>query len=184
RFGSDCGSDGDTDGGASPRGGFGRRSRPRCDPGAPGWPGGAGGRGGRGGRGRSCWWAFRRRLAGLAGGQLATAASPPPPAATLLITGLSAPGLGPDSFGWTLRAWGGRVRHEGRTAAGSRAAARLLARARVLLLAPLLEFSQPLLHRPLDLRAWRAWLVRPDARPVRADRFGRWVGVGRFGFDR
>jgi hypothetical protein len=102
----------------------------------------------------------------------------------LLIGGLSAAGLGPDPFGWTLRAWGGRLRHDARQAAGSPAAARLLARARVLLLDPLLELSEPLFHRPLDLRAWRAWLVRPDARPVRANGFGRRVGVGRFGFDR
>jgi hypothetical protein len=102
----------------------------------------------------------------------------------LLITRLSAAGLGPDPFGWTLRAWGGRLRHDARQAAGSPAAARLLARARVLLLDPLLEFSQPLFHRPLDLGARRAWFVRPDARPVRANGFGRRVGVGRLGFDR
>src|ERR1700686_3839278 len=38
RFGSDWGSD-DDGGGASPRGGLGRRSRPRCGPGVPGWRG-------------------------------------------------------------------------------------------------------------------------------------------------
>jgi hypothetical protein len=53
-----------------------------------------------------------------------------------------------------------------------------------LLFHPLLEFDQPLFHRALDLRAWSAWLFRPDARPIRANGFGWRVGVGRFGFDR
>jgi hypothetical protein len=102
----------------------------------------------------------------------------------LLITGLRAASLCPDPFGWTLGTWGGRGRHDSRQAAGPSPAAGLLARARVLLLDALLEFGQPLLHWPLDLRARRAWLVRPDTRPVRANGFGRRVGVGRFGFDR
>jgi hypothetical protein len=102
----------------------------------------------------------------------------------LLIGGLSAARLGPYPFGWALGTWGGRLRHDARQAAGSSPAAGLLARAGVLLLDPLLEFSQPLLHRPLDLRPGRARLVRPDARAVRANGFRRRVGVGRFGFDR
>jgi hypothetical protein len=102
----------------------------------------------------------------------------------LLITGLRAAGLGAGPFGWTFGTWGGRLWDDARQAAGSSPAAERLARSRVLLLDPLLEFSQPLLHRPLDLGTRRAWLVRPDARPVRADGFGRRIGVGRFGFDR
>jgi hypothetical protein len=125
-----------------------------------------------------------RRLSGFAGRQRATAAAPPPPAAPLLITRLSAVGLGPCPFGRTFGTWGRRLRNNARQAAGSSPAARLLARAGVLLLDALLEFSQPLLHRPLDLRARRAWLVRPDARPIRANGFERRVGVGRLGVDR
>jgi hypothetical protein len=127
-------------------------------------------------------WA--RRLSGFAGRQRATAAAPPPPAAPLLITELCATGLGPGPFGWTFGTWGGRLRHDARQATRPAPSAERLAWAGVLLLDPLLEFSQPLFHRPLDLRARRAWLVRPDARPVRADGFGRRIGVGRFGFDR
>jgi hypothetical protein len=125
-----------------------------------------------------------RRLAGIAGRQGATAAAPPAPAPPWLINGLGAAGLGPEPFWWTFGTWGCRLRHDSRQAAGSSPAAGLLARAGVLLLDPLLEFGQPLLHRPLDLRARCAWLVRPDARPVRANGFGRRVGVGRFGFER
>jgi hypothetical protein len=102
----------------------------------------------------------------------------------LLIPGLRAAGLGSGTFGWTLGTWGGRRRHDSRQAAGPPPPAGLLARACVLQLDPLLEFSQPLLHRPLDLGPWRTRLFRPDARPVRTDGFGRRVGVGRFGFDR
>jgi hypothetical protein len=102
----------------------------------------------------------------------------------LLITGPYAVGLAPGPFGWTFGTWGGRLRHDSRQAAGPPPSAERLAWACVLLLDPFLEFSQPLFHRPLDLRARRAWLVRPNARPVRADGFGRWIGVGRFGFDR
>jgi hypothetical protein len=60
----------------------------------------------------------------------------------------------------------------------------LFARPRVLLLDPLVEFSQPYLDRPLDLWAGRAWLLRPDARAIRADGFGWRIGVGRFRLDR
>jgi hypothetical protein len=125
-----------------------------------------------------------RRLGGIAGRQCATAAAPPPPAPPWLITGLGAAGIGLDPFWRTFGTWGCRLRHDSRQAAGSSAPAGLLARAGVLLLDALLEFGQPLLHRPLDLRARRAWFVRPDARPVRANGFGWRVGVGRFGFDR
>jgi hypothetical protein len=102
----------------------------------------------------------------------------------LLISGASAAGFGPGPFGWTFGTWGGRLRHDARQAAGPPPSAEWLAWAGVLLLDAFLEFSQPLLHWPLDLRARRAWLVRPDARPIRANGFGRRVGVGRFGFDR
>jgi hypothetical protein len=60
----------------------------------------------------------------------------------------------------------------------------LLARTRVHLLDPFVELGQPLFHRPLDLRARGAWLLRPDARPLRANGFWRGIGVGRLGLDR
>ena len=49
---------------------------------------------------------------------------------------------------------------------------------------PLFELCEPLVHRPFDLRSRRAWLFRPNTRPVRANGFGRWVGIGWFRFDR
>jgi hypothetical protein len=45
------------------------------------------------------------------------------------------------------------------------------------------ELGQPLFQRSLDLGLWCAWFLRPDPRPVRADRVGRGIGVGRLGFD-
>jgi hypothetical protein len=60
----------------------------------------------------------------------------------------------------------------------------LLARTRVHLLDTFVELGQPLFHRPLDLRARGAWLLRPDARPLRANGFWRGIGVGRLGLDR
>jgi hypothetical protein len=61
--------------------------------------------------------------------------------------------------------------------------ARLLVR-RALLLDSILELGQPLFHRALDLRARRARLLGPDARPIGPNGFGRRVGVGGFGLDR
>ncbi|MEO6795712.1 MAG: hypothetical protein ABI401_07755 [Candidatus Dormibacter sp.] len=43
--------------------------------------------------------------------------------------------------------------------------------------------DQPLFQRSLDLRLGCAGLLGPDAGPVRSDRFGRRIGVGRFRFD-
>src|SRR5438128_2205419 len=63
-------------------------------------------------------------------------------------------------------------------------AALLLARARILLLDALLEFREPLFHRPLDLGSRCARLFRPDARPIRTNGFGQRVGVGRLVLDR
>src|SRR5207244_811456 len=77
--------------------------------------------------------------------------------------------------------WGG---HDTCQPAGTAAPARLLACVWVLMLDPLFELRQPLLHRPLDLRSRSARLLRPDAWPVRANGFGRRVGIGRFRFDR
>src|SRR5438132_970750 len=64
------------------------------------------------------------------------------------------------------------------------APAGLFAWVSVLMPDSLFEFGEPLLHRPLDLRFWSARLVRPDARPVRPNRFRRWVGIRRFRFNR
>jgi hypothetical protein len=109
---------------------------------------------------------------------LASAAASPP-AATWFVGG-----LGPCAFGaGTLRSrWRGD-RHDSRQAACPSPPAGLLARARVLLLDPLIELGEPLFHRPLDLRARRAWLFRPDARPIGTDGFGWWIGVARFGLN-
>src|SRR2546427_360835 len=118
-------------------------------------------------------------------GPRATAWTPAPTrTAALLITRLARAALAPNPFRWTLGARGGQGRHDPRQSARPPPAAGLLARARVLLLDALLEFGEPLLHRPLDLGPRRARLFRPDARPVRTNGFGRRVRVGRFGFDR
>jgi hypothetical protein len=123
-------------------------------------------------------------LSGLPGRLRAATAPSPPPTPALLLTRLGRAALTPNPFGRTLGAWGGRGRHDPRQSARPAASAGLLARARVLLLDALLEFGEPLLHRPLDLGPRRARLFRPDARPVRTNGFGRGVRVGRFGFDR
>src|SRR2546430_2027708 len=62
--------------------------------------------------------------------------------------------------------------------------ARLLAWPCILMRDPFFELCEPLVHRPFDLRSRRAWLFRPNTRPVRANGFGRWVGIGWFRFDR
>jgi hypothetical protein len=96
----------------------------------------------------------------------ATAASPP------LLVGSGRPGgFSASGFARSLRAR--RDRNEAGQAAWAAPPAGLLAGARVHLLDALVEFSQPLFHRPLDLRAWRAWLLRPDARPLGANGFWR-----------
>jgi hypothetical protein len=100
----------------------------------------------------------------------------------LLIVGAAT--FGSHDFARTLRTWGGDRRHEARQPARSSPAAGLLAWTSILLLDALLEFGEPLFHRPLDLGTGRARLLGPDAQPVRANGFGRWIGVGRFGFDR
>jgi hypothetical protein len=48
---------------------------------------------------------------------------------------------------------------------------------------PVVPFDQPFFERSLDLRLGRARFLRPDTGPVRSDRFGGGVGVGRFRFD-
>jgi len=102
----------------------------------------------------------------------------------LLITRLGTATLAPNPFRWTFRAWGSSGWYDPRQSTGPSPAAGLLARARVLLLDALLEFREPLFHRALDLGSRCARLFRPDARPIRANGFGRWVGVGRFVLDR
>jgi hypothetical protein len=47
-----------------------------------------------------------------------------------------------------------------------------------------LELRQPFFHRTLDLRPRRTGFFGPDSRPVRTDGLRRWVGIGRFRFDR
>jgi len=121
-----------------------------------------------------------RHFARLTGSLRAAPAATSPPPARLRVGWLRTAALGPG----TLRTGRRGSRDDSRQATWPSPATGLLARTRVLLLDPLLEFGQPLLHRPLDLRARCAWLVRPDARPVRANGFGRRVGVGRFGFER
>jgi len=121
----------------------------------------------------------RGRLPRLAGSLGPVAASTSPPSATRLIRRLRTRAVGP----LPLRSRGRRSRDDPGQAARPSAPDRLLARAPLLLLDPLLEFAEPFFHRPLDLRPWRARLFRPDTRAIRADGFGRWVSVGRFGFD-
>jgi len=72
----------------------------------------------------------------------------------------------------------GRGDDPGQAAWPSPSARQLVRRA--LLLDAILELGQPLFHRALDLRAGRARLLRPDARPIRADGFGRRIGIGGF----
>jgi hypothetical protein len=102
----------------------------------------------------------------------------------LLITRLGTATLAPNPFRWPLGAWGSSGRYDPRQPAEPSPAALLLARARILLLDALLEFREPLFHRPLDLGSRCARLFRPDARPIRTNGFGRRVGVGRFVLDR
>ena len=64
------------------------------------------------------------------------------------------------------------------------AACSLVARRRGLLFQPRLKLTEPLLHRPLDLRPRRARLLGPNARTVGTNSFRRRIGVGRFRFDR
>ncbi|HEV2012796.1 MAG TPA: hypothetical protein VGR77_02780 [Candidatus Dormibacteraeota bacterium] len=122
-----------------------------------------------------------RRRAG--NGSIATAPAPPPAAAPpLLIRGLRPPRLRAGRFSRPLRARGDR--HDPGQTTRSAPAAGLLAWAGVHLLDPLFEFSQPLLHRALDLRARCPRFLGPGARPIRANGFWRGVGVGRLGLDR
>jgi hypothetical protein len=120
-------------------------------------------------------------LTGLTGG-LPPATAAPPPAPPLLI--VRAATFGARGFARTLGTRGRDRRHNTRQATRSAPAAGLLAGARVLLLDALFEFGEPLLHRPFELGTGRARFLRPDARTVRANGFGRRIGVGRLGFDR
>jgi hypothetical protein len=111
------------------------------------------------------------------------AAAAPPPSATPLLVGTGwPPGIGAGRFARPLRT--GRNRHDSRQPTGAASPAGLFARTRIHLLDAFVEFSQPLLHRPLDLRARGARLLRPDARSLGANGFWRGVGVGRLGLDR
>jgi hypothetical protein len=75
-------------------------------------------------------------------------------------------------------------RHDSGQPARAAPAAGLLAGAGVHLFDSLVELGQPLFHRPLDLRARRARLLGPNARPFGPDSFQRRVAVGRLGLDR
>ena len=130
---------------------------------------------------RWSWLRLTLHRLGLGRRQAAPASSPP--AATTLLVGV----FGTPTFCGGVPArllqphWGG---HDAGQPAGTPPPAWLLACVWILLLDPLFELRQPLLHRPLDLRSGSARLLGPDAWPVRPNGFGRWVGVGRFGFDR
>jgi hypothetical protein len=107
----------------------------------------------------------------------ATATSPTP--AALVVGRLRPRAIGARTFG----SWRRGGRDDSGQAARPSPTARLLV-GRALLLDSILELGQPLFHRALDLRARRARLLGPDARPIRANGFGRWIGVGGFGLDR
>jgi hypothetical protein len=121
-------------------------------------------------------------LAGLIATPAAATTAATPPAAPLLVGSRWPAGLSAGRFSRPLRAR--RDRHDSGEPARPAPPAGLFARARIHLLDPLVELSQPLFHRPLDLGTWGARLLRPDARPFGADSFGRGVGVGRLGLDR
>jgi hypothetical protein len=123
------------------------------------------------------------RLSALARSIAASAtAAPTSAAATLLIRSCWPAGFRSARFPGTL----GTRRDRDDSGQPARAAppAGLFARTRIDLLDPLIEFGQPLFHGPLDLWAWGAWFLGPDARPLGANGFGRGVGVSRLGLER
>jgi hypothetical protein len=75
-------------------------------------------------------------------------------------------------------------RHDSRQATWPSTPAGLLTGAAILLLDPFLEFRQPFVHRPLELRARRARFFRPDPWAIRADGFGWRIAVAWFGLER
>ncbi|HXN91580.1 MAG TPA: hypothetical protein VN906_08855 [Candidatus Sulfotelmatobacter sp.] len=112
----------------------------------------------------------------------ATSATAATPATALLVRSRRPSGIGAGRVSRPLRPC-----HDGDDSgqpARTAPPAGLLAGTRVHLLDALVEFSQPLFHRPLDLRARGAWLLRPDARPLGTNGFWRRIGVGRLGLDR
>jgi hypothetical protein len=112
-----------------------------------------------------------------------SAASPATPATASLLVGCGWPaGFSAGRFPRPLRARGDR--HDSGQPARTAPPAGLLAGARIHLFDPLVELGQPLFHRPLDLWAWGARLLGPNARPFGADSFRRGVSVGRLGLDR
>jgi hypothetical protein len=111
----------------------------------------------------------------------ATSAATPATASLLVGCGWLA-GFSASCFPRPLRARGDR--HDPGQPARTAPTAWLLAGPRVHLFDPLVELGQPFFHRPLDLWAWGARLLGPNARPFGADSFRRGVGVGRLRLDR